>query len=149
MENEPNSNNTQTPKVTAPAQQAVIVDGTTVAAPIPPVMTLTPLPSSASAPKKQFTAYLGGAIILCIILAVILPASAIAQFLAIPIFILGTVTASKFMYDTFNLSKGRNALIRLLSFMVGLGVGWFIFCAFAFIAVMVGFSKDPQPQHTG
>lgn len=101
------------------------------------------------APKIKFVNYLFTAFGILILLAIFLPNSALAQSLAYPIILLGLISGIAFFIESIRSSATMSPLARPFIIFGGFGVGVFIFFTTLIVGVIVGFSKDPNPQGCG
>lgn len=110
---------------------------------------ITPQYAPEAAPKVRVGNYLLTAFGVLLLLVIFLPNSAFAQSLAYPIIILGFVAGVMFFVETVKSSSKMNVLARGFIIFAGVGVGIVIFFASLIAGVVVGFSKDPNPQGCG
>lgn len=118
----------------------------------PPPQANAPAPpefAPEAGPKIRVGNYLLTAFGVLLLLVIFLPNSAFAQSLAYPIIILGLVAGVAFFVETVKSSKNMNVLARGFIIFAGVGVGVVIFFASLIAGVVVGFSKDPNPQGCG
>lgn len=106
-------------------------------------------PAKSAYSSSPFKRYAGTGIGLLVALAIFAPASYLTQQLAWPIIGLGAFAGVKFFIDAINLSRKMNPIVRSFAILGGLGVGIVIFIACVIGGIVIGFTKDPNPQSTG